>query len=40
MGPDDEPTRELVQGARPFLQKPFTAEELIARVDDLLRRVP
>jgi PAS domain S-box-containing protein len=37
--PDDESTRELVQGDR-LLQKPFSAEELIARVDDLLRHVP
>jgi PAS domain S-box-containing protein len=40
--PDDEATRELAEAEQPFLQKPFSAEELIARLDDLLRlrRVP
>ena len=38
--PDEQATRQLAQGGQPLLQKPFSAEELIARVDDLLRRVP
>jgi DNA-binding response OmpR family regulator len=38
--PDEQAMRRVVESGLPMLQKPFTAEELIVRVDDLLRRVP
>jgi PAS domain S-box-containing protein len=38
--PDDESMRQIVASGRPFLQKPFTGEELITRVDELLDGVP
>ena len=38
--PDDQAMRHIIASGRPFLQKPFTGEELISRLDELLRRVP
>jgi len=39
-GHPDEATRQvLVEADRPHLQKPFTAEELLARLEELLGRV-
>jgi PAS domain S-box-containing protein len=38
--PDDQSMRQIVASGRPFLQKPFTGEELITRLDELLRGVP
>lgn len=38
--PDDQSARELADRGRPFLQKPFSEEELIAWVEGVLRRVP
>jgi len=38
--PDEQAARRIMETGQPFLQKPFSAEELIARVDDLLRGVP
>jgi DNA-binding response OmpR family regulator len=37
--PDEATRRVLVEADRPYLQKPFTAEELLARLEELLRRV-
>ncbi len=37
--PDETTRRALVEGEQPYLQKPFTAEELLSRVAEMLRRV-
>jgi DNA-binding response OmpR family regulator len=38
--PDEQSARQIMETGQPFLQKPFSAEELLARVNDLLRGVP
>jgi PAS domain S-box-containing protein len=38
--PDEQAARQLLQTEQPMLQKPFSAEELIARVGELLREMP
>jgi PAS domain S-box-containing protein len=38
--PDEQSARQIMETGRPFLQKPFSAEELLARVNELLRGVP
>jgi PAS domain S-box-containing protein len=37
--PDEATRRVLVEADRPYLQKPFTAEELMSRVEEMLGRV-
>jgi DNA-binding response OmpR family regulator len=37
--PDEATRRVLVEAERPYLQKPFTAEELMSRVEEMLGRV-
>jgi PAS domain S-box-containing protein len=37
--PDEAARRALVEADRPYLQKPFTAEELLGRLEEMLRRV-
>ncbi|MGN6390686.1 MAG: response regulator [Gemmatimonadales bacterium] len=37
--PDEATRRALVAADRPYLQKPFTAEELMSRLEEILRRV-
>jgi two-component system, cell cycle sensor histidine kinase and response regulator CckA len=37
--PDEVTRRVLVEADRPYLQKPFTAEELMSRVEEMLGRV-
>ena len=37
--PDEATRRALVEGEQPYLQKPFTAEELLSGVAEMLRRV-
>src|SRR5690349_12619171 len=37
--PDEVTRRVLVEADRPYLQKPFTAEELMSRVEEMLSRV-
>jgi len=37
--PDEATRRALVEAGRPCLQKPFTAEELMARLEEMLRRI-
>jgi len=35
--PDDQAMRDILESGRPLLQKPFTGEELIRRLDEVLR---
>jgi two-component system cell cycle sensor histidine kinase/response regulator CckA len=37
--PDEATRRVLVEADRPYLQKPFTAEDLMSRVEEMLGRV-
>jgi signal transduction histidine kinase len=37
--PDEATRRVLMEADRPYLQKPFTAEELLSRLEEILRRV-
>jgi two-component system, cell cycle sensor histidine kinase and response regulator CckA len=37
--PDEATRRALVGAERPYLQKPFTAEELLGRLEEILGRV-
>ena len=36
--PDEGTRRLLLEGDRPYLQKPFTAEELLSRLEEALGR--
>jgi CheY-like chemotaxis protein len=38
--PDDQAMRQIIASGRPLLQKPFTGEELVRRLEELLRGVP
>jgi DNA-binding response OmpR family regulator len=37
--PDEAMRRVLVEADRPYLQKPFTPEDLMSRVEEMLGRV-
>jgi YesN/AraC family two-component response regulator len=37
--PDEVARRAMIEGERAYLQKPFTAEELLGRLEEILGRV-